>query len=153
MTATDGAMDPGHGQGDGRGDGQGDGQEELRREGERIAQLIEDLGAMAGAPVSQRVDELVRRLMHLYGTGLANLLRILAGDQLQRLDDAARERLRADELLSSLLVLHGIHPDQEAVREYDPGPGPGPAARGPAASGLVQIDLGRSRGAKAEDEP
>lgn len=151
MTATDGAMDSGQARGDGQGGGQEGGQEELRREGERIAQLIEDLGAMAGAPVGQRVDELVRRLMHLYGTGLANLLRILAGDQLQRLDDAARERLRADELLSSLLVLHGIHPDQDAVREYDPGPDPG--ARAPAASGLVHIDLGRSRGAKAEDEP
>ena len=121
--------------GDGQGDGQEDGQAELRREGERIAQLIEDLGAMAGAPVGQRVDELVRRLMHLYGTGLAHLLRILAGDQLQRLDDAARERLRADALLSSLLVLHGIHPDQDAVREYDPGPiprrGPGHIRPGP----------------------
>ena len=151
MTATDGAMDPGQGQGDVQADGQGDGQEELRREGERIAQLIEDLGAMAGAPVGQRVDELVRRLMHLYGTGLANLLRILAGDQLQRLDDAARERLRADALLSSLLVLHGIHPDQDAVREYDPGPDP--AAQTRSASGLVRIDLSRSRGAKAEGEP
>ena len=126
MTATDGAMDPGQGQGQ----GQGQGDEELRREGERIAQLIEDLGAMAGAPVGQRVDELVRRLMHLYGTGLANLLRILAGDQLQRLDDAARERLRADALLSSLLVLHGIHPDQDAVRVYDPGPDPAAPAPG-----------------------
>lgn len=151
MTATDGATDPGPAQGDGQEDGQGDGQEELRREGERIAQLIEDLGAMAGAPVGQRVDELVRRLMHLYGTGLAHLLRILAGDQLQRLDDAARERLRADALLSSLLVLHGIHPDQDAVREYDPGPDP--AARAPAPAGLVQIDLGRNRGGKDGDGP
>jgi hypothetical protein len=118
MTATDGATAPGAGQED----VQENGQEELRREGERIAQLIEDLGAMAGAPVGQRVDELVRRLMHLYGTGLANLLRILAGDQLQRLDDAARERLRADALLSSLLVLHGIHPDQDTADGHEDGP-------------------------------
>ena len=129
-----------------------DGEEELRREGERIAQLIEDLGAMAGAPVRQRVEEVVRRLMHLYGTGLANLLRIVGGERLQRLDDATRARLRADALLSSLLVLHGIHPDRDAAREYDPGPDQAaPPPGGP--SGLVQIDLGRSRGAKAERGP
>ena len=121
--------------------------EDLRREGERIAQLIEDLGTMAGAPVGQRVEELVRRLMHLYGTGLASLLRILGDTQPQGLDDATRARLRADALLSSLLVLHGIHPDRDAAREYDPGPTPD--ARPPAAAGLVQIDLGRSRAAKA----
>jgi hypothetical protein len=52
--------------------------------------------------------------MHLYGTGLGNLLRTL-GERLERLNDATRARLNADALLSSLLVLHGIHPDPEAV--------------------------------------
>jgi hypothetical protein len=141
MTAAEGAVDRGGGNAD----------EDLRREGERIAQLIEDLGAMGGAPVGQRVEELVGRLMHLYGTGLANMLRILGGAHAQGLDDATRARLRADALLSSLLVLHGIHPDGEAARQYDPGPEP--AARAPAGpSTLVQIDLGRSRAAKAGDE-
>jgi len=140
--------------GDGRvlGHEQQDG--ELRREGERIAQLIEDLGAMAGAPVRQRVEELVRRLMHLYGTGLDSLLRILGGEQLQRLDDATRARLNGDPLLSSLLVLHGIHPDPDAAREFDPGPDPVAPAPTPAMNpGLVQIDLGRSRAAKRDDGP
>jgi hypothetical protein len=123
---------------------------ELRREGERIAQLIEDVGAMAGAPVRQRVEELVRRLMHLYGTGLDSLLRILGGEQLQRLDDATRARLNGDPLLSSLLVLHGIHPDPDAAREFDPGPDPAAPA---ATPGLVQIDLGRGRAAKRDDGP
>ena len=114
--------------------------DELRREGERIAQLIEDLATIAGAPVRQRVEELVRRLMHLYGTGLANLLRILGGDD-GRIDDAARARLHADPLLSSLLVLHDLHPDPDAARAYDPGAPPAPAD-------LVQIDLARSRAPK-----
>jgi hypothetical protein len=118
-----------------------DGAADLRREGDRIAQLIDDLGAIAGAPVRQRVEELVRSLMHLYGTGLGNLLRILGGDD-GRIDDATRARLHADPLLSSLLVLHGLHPDPAATHELDPGPAPAPAA------GLVQIDLTRSRGAK-----
>jgi hypothetical protein len=122
---------------------------ELRQESERIAQLIDDLGAIGGAPVRQRTEELVRRLVHLYGAGLAHLLRILGGDQAQPLDEAARARIRADALLSSLLVLHGLHPDPEAAREVDPGPDPAAAPPRPH-SGLVQIDLGRSRPAKSE---
>lgn len=121
----------------------------LRREGDRIAQLIEDLGALAGAPIRQRAEELVQRLVHLYGAGLQRLLGILGPD---RLDDATRVRLREDPLVSSLLVLHGIHPDPEAAVAYDPGPDP---AEAPAASndGLVQIDLGRIRAAKAGGRP
>jgi hypothetical protein len=123
---------------------------DLRREGERIAQLIDDVGAMAGAPVRQRVEELVRRLMHLYGTGLGKLLRTLGGENLHRLDDGTRARLKADPLLSSLLVLHGIHPDPDAARAFDPGPDPtAPAPR----SDLVQIDLGRSRAARGGGGP
>jgi len=113
---------------------------DLRREGERIAELIENLGEIAGAPVRQRVEELVSRLVHLYGAGLAGLLRILSGE---RPDDATKARLLADPLVSSLLVLHGIHPVPEAAREFDPGAPAPPAAR---ADGLVQIDLSRSRG-------
>jgi len=121
-----------------------DGAADLRREGDRIAQLIDDLGAIAGAPVRQRVEELVRSLMHLYGTGLGNLLRILGGAD-GRIDEATRARLHADPLLSSLLVLHGLHPDPAAAHAFDPGPAPAPPA---PAGGLVQIDLARSRGAK-----
>jgi len=125
---------------------------ELRRAGERIAQLIDDLASIAGAPVRDRVDELMRRLLHLYGTGLGNLLRILGGEQLQRIDDDARARIRRYALLSSLLVLHGLHPDPEAARDFDPGPDP--AARPPHPSpGLVQIDLGRSRAPKPGQAP
>jgi hypothetical protein len=123
---------------------------ELRREGERIAQLIDDLGALGGAPVRQRVEELVARLVHLYGAGLGNLLHILGGD---RLDEVARARLRADALVSSLLVLHGIHPDPAAAGAYDlePEAAAPPAARAPA--GLVQIDLARSRAAGPAPDP
>jgi hypothetical protein len=123
---------------------------ELRREGERIAQLIDDLGALGGAPVRQRVEELVARLVHLYGAGLGNLLHILGGE---RLDEGVRARLRDDALVSSLLVLHGIHPDPEAAgAAYDPGLDPAAAAApasGRTAAGLVQIDLARGRTAGA----
>jgi hypothetical protein len=129
---------------------------ELRREGDRIAQLIDDLGALGGAPIRQRVEELVRRLVHLYGTGLGRLMQILGGDG--RIDDDARARLRDDPLVASLLLLHGLHPDPHAAAAaYDPGPEPGAPPPGGAASasasGLVQIDLGRGRAAKAGGGP
>ena len=116
---------------------------ELRRESERIAQLIEDLGALAGAPVRQRAEELVRRLIHLYGEGLRRLMGIFAAAPL---DPAAHARLRADALVSSLLVLHDLHPDPDAAAEHDLDPDSSAAA----TSGLVQIDL--TRGPKREGQ-
>jgi hypothetical protein len=117
--------------------------DELRREGDRIVQLIEDLGAMAGAPVRQRAEELAQRLVHLYGAGLERVLGIWTATGL---GDEAKQRLSADPLVSSLLVLHGIHPVEEAAREYEPGGEP-PAR---PSSGLVQIDLSRSRGSSPD---
>jgi hypothetical protein len=76
------------------------------------------------------------------------MLAILGGD---RLDDATTARLVGDPLVSSLLVLHDIHPAPMAAREYDPGPSQSEAPA--AASGLVQIDLGRSRAPKSDGEP
>ncbi len=133
------------GEGHAAGGGEADAEDsELRRESERIAQLIEDLGALAGAPVRQRAEELVRRLIHLYGEGLRRLMGILAD---RPLDEPARARLRADALVSSLLVLHDLHPDADAAAEYDPGSDPETIA----SSGLVQIDLshGGTRGGDA----
>jgi hypothetical protein len=119
--------------------------EALRQEGERIAALVDDLAALGGAPVRTRVEELVSRLVHLYGAGLARLVHLLGGE---RLDAAIRARLGADALVSSLLVLHGIHPDAEAAAKYDPGESSSaPSDDLPRReAGLVQIDLTRSRG-------
>jgi hypothetical protein len=116
----------------------------LRREGERIAALIDDLGDIGGAPVRQRLEELVQRLIHLYGAALGRLLHILGGD---RPDPEVRARLQADPLVSSLLVLHGIHPVPEAGPAWDPDPTGAPRA---PADGLVQIDRRRHVAAKAQ---
>ena len=102
--------------------------------------------ALAGAVVSNPMP------MHLYGTGLASLIAILT-DGRGPLDGAVRARLRADPLLSSLLVLHDIHPDPEAARDFDPGPDPAPRPQAAGPAGLVQIDLGRTRAAKRGDGP
>ena len=122
----------------------------LRREGERIAQLIDDLGTIGGAPVRDRADELVGRLIYLYGAGLAQLINILSPGTI---DDAAKARLAADPLVSSLLVLHGLHPDPETARTFDPGPAPPTPAPPDEAGRLVQIDLGHRLTSKIDGAP
>jgi hypothetical protein len=86
------------------------GEEELRREGDRIAALLEDLRPLASGPVWQRIEEVVQRLVHLYGCGIERLLALV------EVDDALRARLDADPLVSSLLLLHGLHPLPPAAR-------------------------------------
>jgi Fe-S cluster biogenesis protein NfuA/nitrite reductase/ring-hydroxylating ferredoxin subunit len=83
------------------------GQPDLRVTGERIEGLLE--AASAGGRVArERAEELVRLVVDLYGAGLERLLEIVHDSG--RLDDDLLDRLAADELVSSLLVVHGLHP-------------------------------------------
>ena len=86
----------------------------LAGEAARIEQLLEDVRELAGQPVWQRVQELVQRLVRLYGAGLERLLQHLR--DLDRLDEPLAERLAADELVSSLLLLCDLHPFSVAER-------------------------------------
>jgi Fe-S cluster biogenesis protein NfuA/nitrite reductase/ring-hydroxylating ferredoxin subunit len=80
---------------------------DLRVTGERIEALLE--AASAGGRVArERAEELVRLVVDLYGVGLERLLEIV--HESGRLDDELLERLAADELVASLLVVHGLHP-------------------------------------------
>jgi hypothetical protein len=81
---------------------------EARREAERIEQLLEDVQAIAGRPAWQRVEELVQRLVRLYGGGLERVMGHLR--EAGRLDESLVARLAADDLVSSLLLLHDLHP-------------------------------------------
>ena len=56
----------------------------------------------------ERAEELVRLVADLYGAGLERMLDILhdAG----RLDDDVLAALAGDELVASLLLVHGLHP-------------------------------------------
>jgi Fe-S cluster biogenesis protein NfuA len=80
----------------------------LPREAERIEQLIEDLRTLATPPVWQRTQEMLQRLVRLYGAGLHRILQHLR--DLDRLDGALADRLAGDELVSSLLLLVDLHP-------------------------------------------
>ncbi len=69
---------------------------------------------MAGPSTWQRVEELVRRLVALQGEGLGRILEHAAGAG--AMTAALVERLCGDELVSSLLLLHGLHPEPTAER-------------------------------------
>ncbi len=79
----------------------------LRTTGERIDALLDASGS-GGAVARERAEELVRLVADLYGAGLERVLDIVfdAG----RLDEDVLALLAQDELVSSLLLVHGLHP-------------------------------------------
>jgi Fe-S cluster biogenesis protein NfuA/nitrite reductase/ring-hydroxylating ferredoxin subunit len=80
---------------------------DLRATGERIEVLLE--AASAGGRIArERAEELVRLVVDLYGAGLERLLEI--AHESGRLDDLLLDRLAADDLVASLLAVHGLHP-------------------------------------------
>ena len=81
--------------------------------GERIGTLLDALGA-GGAVARGRAEDLVREVTDLYGAGLARILEIL--DDRGQLDRATLDALTADELVSGLLVIHGLHPQDTQTR-------------------------------------
>ena len=83
------------------------GEDRPRQAGDRIESLLDALGA-GGAVARGRAEELVRQVTELYGSGLARILEIL--DDRGQLDGGTLAALTADELVSSLLVIHGLHP-------------------------------------------
>ncbi len=81
--------------------------------GERIDTLLDAL-AGSGTLVHERAEELVRQVTTLYGAGIERILTIL--DARQALDDATLAALTSDELVSGLLLVHGLHPDSVETR-------------------------------------
>src|SRR3954469_16491729 len=83
------------------------GEPDLRATGERIEALLE-AAAAGGTMARERAEELVRLVVDLYGAGLERLLDI--AHECGRLDDELLDRLAADDLVASLLAVHGLHP-------------------------------------------
>jgi hypothetical protein len=83
-------------------------------DGDRIARLLDELRAMAGPTTWQRVEELLRCVTGLYGAALGRVLELAREGG--ALDPARAARLCEDELVSSLLLLHGLHPVPAAER-------------------------------------
>jgi Fe-S cluster biogenesis protein NfuA len=86
--------------------------DEVRTAGDRVEALLGELGELTDAATLDRIDELVRVLVGLYGAGLDRVMEIITAAG----DTEALRRLAADELVSALLVLHDLHPLSTAER-------------------------------------
>lgn len=75
---------------------------EWRTAGDRIQTLLDSCAA-SGAAAYERAQELVREVVGLYGAGLERIMQ-LAGEP------GLTERLATDDLVASLLLVHGLHP-------------------------------------------
>jgi Fe-S cluster biogenesis protein NfuA/nitrite reductase/ring-hydroxylating ferredoxin subunit len=80
---------------------------DLRATGERIEALLE-AASTGGRVARERAEELVRLVVDLYGAGLERLLEIV--HERGHLTDDVLDGLAADDLVASLLLVHGLHP-------------------------------------------
>jgi Fe-S cluster biogenesis protein NfuA/nitrite reductase/ring-hydroxylating ferredoxin subunit len=72
-----------------------------RTAGDRIQTLLDSCAA-SGAVAYERAQQLVREVVGLYGAGLERIM--------QFGDPGMAERLVTDDLVASLLLVHGLHP-------------------------------------------
>lgn len=75
-----------------------------RTAGDRIQNLLQACAA-GGSVALDRAEQLVREVTDLYGAALARMLQISASA-----DPAVAEAVAADDLVASLLLVHGLHP-------------------------------------------
>ena len=88
---------------------------ELRELNERIEALLGAFDAPADARLRQTARTLTAEVMQLYGVALARIVALIKEDD----QDTARrvlDRLADDDHVSSLLVLHDVHPHDAARR-------------------------------------
>ena len=77
---------------------------------QKIGGLVHDLEAIADPASRAAAKELVQLLMDLHGTGLERILEIVfksSESGVQIIDELSR-----DSLVSSLLILYGLHPEE-----------------------------------------
>jgi Fe-S cluster biogenesis protein NfuA len=81
---------------------------------QKLGSLVHDLETIADPASRAAAKELVQLLMDLHGTGLERILEIVfqSGDAGHRIID----ELGQDQLIGSLLVLYGLHPDELETR-------------------------------------
>jgi Fe-S cluster biogenesis protein NfuA/nitrite reductase/ring-hydroxylating ferredoxin subunit len=79
----------------------------VQQAGARIEELLATLGAVSG-DAAAAAEELVRLLLGLYGDGLGHIMEALAAEG--PAGEQIRDRLLADPLVESLLLLHDLHP-------------------------------------------
>jgi len=86
---------------------------EFHARAEQIEQLVRTLESIADPQVHAAALELMQSIMELHGAGLERVLELLS-----QTPDGERvtDELLEDELVASLLVLHGLHPEDIQTR-------------------------------------
>src|SRR5690242_7023566 len=81
--------------------------------GERVEALLAELRSQAEPQVAATAEELVGCLVELYGAGLARITEIVGEDE-----SGAKlmDKLVADPLVESLLLVHDLHPLDTSTR-------------------------------------
>jgi Fe-S cluster biogenesis protein NfuA/nitrite reductase/ring-hydroxylating ferredoxin subunit len=82
--------------------------QEHQRRAERIELLIQEVTEFPDPRARATTEELVQALLDMYGEGLAHILELTA--QSEASGHALIETFTKDDLLSSLFLLHGLHP-------------------------------------------
>ena len=82
--------------------------QDLRAVGSRIEELLGQIRSAGDPGTADTAEEVVRLVVELYGAGLERTVELAGPDAL--------ERFLGDELVASLLVLHGLHPKDTRTR-------------------------------------
>ena len=82
--------------------------QEHRRLAARIEKLVQEVAEFPDPNARATAQELVQALLDMYGEGLARLLELTAETEASGL--ALIDTFASDDLLSSLFLLHGLHP-------------------------------------------
>lgn len=89
-----------------------------RTAGDRIQTLLDSCAA-SGAAAYERAQQLVREVVGLYGAGLERIIQLSQLAELAGQDPGLLERLATDDLVASLLLVHGLHPHDVHRRVSD----------------------------------
>ncbi len=82
--------------------------QEFQQRLSRVEDLIAGLESAPDAAVREQVRELIQTLLDLHGTGLERVLNVIYDTGVE--GSAVIDELGRDQLVSGLLLLHGLHP-------------------------------------------
>jgi Fe-S cluster biogenesis protein NfuA len=90
---------------------------ECQGQAARIEALLQEVAALPEPRVRARVEELLRALLDMYGAGLTRMVEMAGRAEVA--GQALLQTFAGDELVGSLLLLHGLHPVglEERVRQ------------------------------------
>lgn len=88
---------------------------DLRAAGDRIGSLLAEIQSWPNPSAVAQAEEVVRAITDLYGAALEHVVD-LVGSVEGEAGDELRRQVLADELVASLLVVHGLHPHDLAER-------------------------------------